>query len=247
MKIGLIGAGKIAFSLATELIRNGHEVVFAYSRGKTSQPFDTLAVPSVQHLNADDIRSVNLMVEAASAQALHEHGLAVLAQTDLAILSTTALADLEFERAVRERGAAAGTKVHVLAGGMVGLDGAASVSGYIKSLVITTTKTPAAWGIDAHAGTQTLFEGSTREACVKYPRNVNVHAGLAYSSIGFDRCRSILVSDPHAHVLSQKVEVVSEDFGWTIDLYSRHIGGVSGSLTPRSVLGSVLRILSSAA
>ena len=42
-------------------------------------------------------------------------------------------------------------------------------------------------------------------------------------------------------------EVVSEDFGWTIDLYSRHIGGVSGSLTPRSVLGSVLRILSSAA
>ncbi|SIT49427.1 Dinucleotide-utilizing enzyme [Paraburkholderia piptadeniae] len=242
MNVGIIGAGRLGQSLARSLIAAGHRVAFILSRDGSR----AIALPAVCHLTCleeADIKGVDLVVEAASPEAVRQHGATILQFCDLAVLSTTALADAPTERALAESAGQHRTRLTLLSGGIVGLDGLHAVGLELLHVEIVTTKTPSAWGIPNHEGPIVIFDGSTREACERFPRNVNVHASVAHASIGFDRCKSVLMSDPDASALTQCVTVKGEDFGWTISLHSQSIGGVTGSLTPRSLLGNVHRLL----
>ncbi|WP_049800730.1 aspartate dehydrogenase domain-containing protein [Cupriavidus necator] len=243
MKVGFIGAGRIARSVADALIVAGHDVAFVLSRNsqKAKERFpETSCISSMDELDASDIR---LVIEAASAEAIREHGPKVLERFDFAILSTTALSTPAIETSLTEAAQEHRTRLHLLTGGIVGLDGLSAVRSSLEAVEIETVKTPAAWGIEPHEGRKVLFDGSTREACEAFPRNVNVHASVAHASLGFDQCRSRLISDPSTPALTQNLRVAGPDFGWTIQLHSQSIGGVTGSLTPRSVVGNTLRLL----
>ena len=88
-------------------------------------------------------------------------------------------------------------------------------------------------GIDPAAitGETTLFDGTAREICPLYPRNVNSHAALALAGIGFDRTRSVLIADPALEV--SIIEVEARGGGVEISIRRENpMMGVSGVMDP---------------
>jgi aspartate dehydrogenase len=88
-----------------------------------------------------------------------------------------------------------------------------------------------------------LYDGATREICAKFPRNVNTHAAVALAGIGFDRTRSILIADPT--LASSTLEIKASGPGVSMHLTrTNELRGVSGVMTFRAALGSLLRTVS---
>ena len=125
---------------------------------------------------------------------------------------------------------------------MLGLDGIFDGRSVLESVKVTTTKRPKNLGRDDKERT-VLYEGPTRGACKAYPRNVNVHAGLAMAGLGLDKTQSIIVSDPDSPGNSHKIEIEAEGCRFTIDVLSKPVSGVTGAYTPVSAAASVRRVL----
>ena len=88
-----------------------------------------------------------------------------------------------------------------------------------------------------------LFEGSTREACKKFPRNVNVHAGIAIAGLGFDKTRSRIVADPDVKGNTHKIEVTADGVQFDIEVCSIPKGLVTGAYTPLSAFFTLKRVI----
>ncbi|MCP1271457.1 aspartate dehydrogenase [Acetobacter cerevisiae] len=87
-------------------------------------------------------------------------------------------------------------KLHVASGAVAGMDGleAARLSG-LSEVVYTGRKPPSSWpggGTDYSV----IFEGSARQAALKFPKNANVAAAVALAGLGFDRTQVRLIADP---------------------------------------------------
>jgi aspartate dehydrogenase len=148
-----------------------------------------------------------VVVECAGHGAMREFGTAVLEHgTDLLCSSVGVLADERFacELAGAARG---GASVLIPSGAVAGIDGLlASRSAGLSSVIYLSVKPPAAWiGTPAEAAVRaaaerrtTFFEGTAREAALKYPQNANVGATVALAGLGLDRTQVQLVSDPEA-------------------------------------------------
>jgi aspartate dehydrogenase len=215
LRIGIIGAGTIA-RLVLEHVRRGDlgrtRVVALLGRSAGS-PGRALArehrVRFVTALGALLALEPEVVVEAASHEAVRAHGAAVLRQgVDLIVLSAGALCDdalrARLERAARRGGAL----LYVPSGGIGGLDAlkAACLAG-VDEVTIAVAKPPAAWkgiphveslgvDLDALREARTLYEGPARAGVPLFPANVNIAAVLAMAGVGFDRTRLKVVADP---------------------------------------------------
>jgi aspartate dehydrogenase len=147
----------------------------------------------------------DLIVEAAGHGAVSRFGAQALARGfDLLIASTGALAEKKFAASLAAA-AAPGTELWIASGAVAGIDGllAARTLGP-HAVTYTSAKGPKAWvGTAAEAklvGREAerviFFQGTAREAAVQYPQNANVAATVALASLGLDRTRVALVSDP---------------------------------------------------
>lgn len=215
MRIGLLGGGTIA-RLFLEQIRAGGipdaEVVAVVGRGERSRA-GTLAaqfaVPYVVGTDALVAARPDVVVEAASHEAVREHGEKLLAnRIALIVLSGGALVDDALRQRLENAAAAYRTLLYVPSGGIGGLDAlkAACAAG-ADEVSIAVTKPPAAWknipfverlGIDLDGLREpvTLFEGTAREGVPHFPANVNIAAVLSLAGLGFDRTRLKVVADP---------------------------------------------------
>ena len=201
MRLGLIGYGAIARAL-TGLI-DPPEAATALVRSALGDAPDWLrAVTDAEALIA---ARPDLVVEAAGHGALAAYGPAILrAGIPLVAASTGALADDVLLETLREAAAAGGTRLHLPAGAIGGIDILAAVAeAGDLTLRYTGTKPPAAWrGTPAAemdlAARTTIFEGTAREAARLYPKNANVAATLALAGAGWERTAVMLVSDPEA-------------------------------------------------
>jgi aspartate dehydrogenase len=91
-------------------------------------------------------------------------------------------------------------------------------------------------------GETTLYDGPTRGICAEYPRNVNSHATVAVSGLGFDRTQSTLVADPSTDEAIH--HIVAEGDGTTLEVSrTSSIEGVTGAYTLDSIWGTVGRIV----
>ena len=119
-------------------------------------------------------------------------------------LSLTAFADADLEAGLLDTARSAGTRLFVPHGAVVGLDALEEGRetwdevGMVMKKPVRSLDFSSAAGIDPEAITAetTLFDGTAREICPLYPRNVNSHAAVALAGIGFDRTRSVLIADP---------------------------------------------------
>lgn len=215
MRVGIIGGGTIA-RLLLEHIRRGEvgrtRVVAIAGRSERSSGRSLareFRVPYVTGLKGLLAKKPDVVVEAASHEAVREYGETLLKKkVSLIVLSGGALCD-DAVRARLERAAGkSGALLHVPSGGIGGLDAlkAACIAG-VDEVTIAVTKPPAAWkgieyveksGVDLDRLREpcTLYEGPAREGVPLFPANVNIAAVLSMAGVGFDRTRLKVVADP---------------------------------------------------
>jgi len=243
-KIGVIGAGTIGRSVLQEIAAMADaEIAFVLVRDlQRVQDLDLAPGVCLTDEDAALERNADLVVETAIPALVSQLAPRFLERSDFCAFSCTALADRQTEQSIRAATDASGRRFFVPHGAVLALDGIVDGRDLIESITITTTKSGKSLGVDPEAE-GVLFEGATREACQRFPRNVNVHAAIALAGIGFDRTSSRIVAKPGLGTMEHRIEVTGEGFSWDIAAASRSLGGVTGSYTPRSAVGSVRRIL----
>ncbi|HZR68893.1 MAG TPA: aspartate dehydrogenase [Burkholderiales bacterium] len=215
MRIGIVGGGEIA-RLFLERLASGElgdaSVVAVAGRSDKSKGNALAAkhrVPFVVGLDALLDTKPDVVIEAASHQAVREYGEPVLSRgISFIVLSGGALCDDALRGKLEKAAEKSGAMLYVPSGGIGGMDAlkAACVAG-VDHVEIAVTKPPAAWkeipyveklGVDLdHLKVATvLFEGKARDGVPLFPQNVNIAALLSMAGIGFDRTQLKVVADP---------------------------------------------------
>ncbi len=215
MRVGLLGGGVIA-RLFLEHARRGEmgdaKPVALAGRGENSRG-RALADEFGVHFVVGAARLIaarpEVVIEAASHEAVREHAEALLSSgIAVIVLSGGALCDEELRVRLERAAAKHRALLYLPSGGIGGLDAlkAACAAG-VDEVSIAVTKPPAAWkgipyveklkiDLDRLAGPVTLFEGTAREGVPHFPANVNIAAVLSLAGVGFDRTRLKVVADP---------------------------------------------------
>src|SRR5882672_10152678 len=215
MRVAIIGGGSIA-RLFIEHIRRGDlgrtRVVAIAGRSGRSRGralAQSFRIPFVADLKALLSKKPDVVVEAASHDAVREYGEPLLKKgVALIVLSCGALCDDVLRGKLERAAARGGASLSVPSGGIGGLDAlkAASIAG-VDEVTIAVTKPPAAWkgiayveklGVDLDGlhEPRVLFEGPARAGVPLFPANVNIAAVLSMAGIGFDRTKLKVVADP---------------------------------------------------
>jgi aspartate dehydrogenase len=158
------------------------------------------------------------------------------------IFSVSSLADDLLREKLRTICHDQDSRLFIPHGAILGLDGVFDGRDIIEKVSITTTKNPRNLGLKGPEK-GVLYDGPTRGACYKFPRNVNVHAALAVTGLGFDKTRSIVIADPDSSHMVHEIHVEGPGLMWDIRISSQSVGVVSGSYTPVSAARTVERIL----
>jgi len=242
-RIGIIGLGTIGSHIARAASEQGFATVdFVMTRTAASDNYHLVEAERLGSVDELSGRAVDLVVEAANASFVKENALSILNYSDLLVFSLTSLADDDFRAKVRAKCAAAKRKVYIPHAAILGLDGIYDGRAVIEDVSVTTIKHPRNLGLKTEeAGT--LFDGSTRDACSQFPRNVNVHAAVALAGIGFDHTRSKVIADPSSKTMRHEIRVKGTGLTWSIVVQSEAVGLATGSYTPESGAVTVRRVL----
>jgi aspartate dehydrogenase len=251
-KIGLIGFGRIGSYLYDKISDNKDLAVdFVYEtiKEKTAGLDSSIVVQDMEMvLN----READLVVEAADFRVVKDYAPHILKKTDLMVLSVTALADAKLESNLYSICKKNGTRIGIPHGALLGMDGIFDARESLTDVQVITTKNPRnidfsftdKYEADDIKEVTVLYDGPTRGICSMFPRNVNAHAVVALSGLGFDRTRSKLITDPHSDDALQ--HVIAEGGGTLLEIKrSSAIKGVTGEYTLVSLYGSIIRALSS--
>ncbi len=186
--------------------------------------------------------NVELVIEAASQQAVKEYGPMVLEKgIDFMIMSVGALGDDSLRERLFSLAKEKRARIYIPSGAVGGVDLISSASSAsIEYVELETVKPPSGLkgadyvlenGIDLSKIREktVIFEGSAREAVKAFPRNVNVSATLSIAGIGFDKTRVKVVVDPKAkrnvHIIRVKGDFGSAEF---------HIENLPSPMNPRT-------------
>jgi aspartate dehydrogenase len=245
-RIGLLGYGMIGSAIAKGAIEDGYaDVAFVHGRDPAKAKAAVPSAKFIADIKAVADQDVDLVVEAANDVVVRATMLDILKKRDMMIFTMTCLADEALNQAVRETCKKYGTRLYIPHGGLLGLDGIYDGRSVLEEVTITTTKAPKSLGLDDPNLRGTIYDGPTRKACEQFPRNVNIHACLAICGIGFDRQRSVIVSDPDTKKMSHVVEVKGKGLEWRIEVAAIAGTGVTGAYTPISGRNTVKRVLAS--
>ena len=226
MRVGIIGGGTIARLFLEHIARGelaGAEVVAIVGRSERSRGRPLAAefkVPFVTDLQGLLAQKPDVVVEAASHEAVREYGVQLLdGGVATIVLSGGALCDDTLRAALERAAERSGALLYIPSGGICGLDAlkAACIAG-VDEVEISVTKPPAAWTGIAYVETlkidlagltapTVLFDGTAREGVPLFPANVNIAAVLAMAGVGFDRTRLKVVADPTLTYNTHYIEI----------------------------------------
>jgi len=171
VRIGLLGCGSIGGFLARHILAEGAadniELGYAFDVDEKRLQ-DIPAACRITKQSDLFARPADLVVEAAHADLLKEVALRIVERSDLLLFSITALADEAFRTALEETAIKCGRKVFLPHGAIIGIDGLADAGPTLKSVTVTTTKSPASLGLPPDKHT-VVYQGPVRQACAKFP------------------------------------------------------------------------------
>jgi len=169
--------------------------------------------------------SVDLIVEAASQDAIRDNALSILQnKKDLMIMSVGALLDESIFEIISEGCKDYAKKVYLPSGAIAGLDGLKSVKDEIDSITLVTTKNPDSFKGNKYLETIhiiewnkikepfTLFEGTASDAVKLFPANINVAALLSLVGLGGNKTKVKVIADPNTNTNTHHIEA-SGKFG----------------------------------
>ena len=215
IRVGLIGCGVI-----------GGFVLDAYAEGKIGQAKLVMICQRSERpeekrkalsmgikwvTKAEELwkESLDVIVEAASHEALEEYGVKILkAGMDLIPVSIGALVDARLLERLIDAAAESGARLHLPSGGIGGLD---AIQGLVlqgvEEISMTTRKPPRAWkgipyvdqlGLDMDKinAPTLLYEGPARDCVKKFPQSINIAAALSLAGIGFEKTKIRILADP---------------------------------------------------
>lgn len=209
----LIGFGAIATEVVSGLeARHAMDrlagVMVSAKNAATTREIVEGRFPVVDQLPALLALKPAIVVECAGHSAVAQYGESILGQGyDLLVASVGALADQETYDRLR-LASGTGGRLLIHSGAVAGIDGLRAVrhSG-LAAVTYSSIKPPGAWkgtvaetlvDLDAQNEPVVIFEGTAREAAMRYPKNANVGAMVAFAGIGLDRTRVKLIADPAA-------------------------------------------------
>lgn len=149
----------------------------------------------------------DVVIECAGQDALAAHGEAILAAGfPLVAASVGALSDDRLHRRLLIAAEKGCSRLIIPTGGLAGTDtlGAAATVG-LESVSYRGSGRPVWWSLDDDAPKQTLFKGTAREACRRFPKNANVAAAVSLMGIGFDATTVELVADPDLRIYRHEI------------------------------------------
>jgi aspartate dehydrogenase len=215
IRVGLIGCGVIG-GFVLDAFAAGKfdhaELVMICQRSERPEEKKKALSRGIQWVTkAEELwkEKLDVIVEAASHEALEEHGVKILkAGMDLIPVSIGALVDAGLLARLIDAAAESGSRLHLPSGGIGGLD---AIQGLVlqgvEEISMTTRKPPQAWkgipyvdqlGLDMDKITAPtlLYEGPARDCVKKFPQSINIAAALSLAGIGFERTKIRILADP---------------------------------------------------
>jgi aspartate dehydrogenase len=246
-RVGLIGCGAIGRSVVELAASYSTEMVVIAALTRSGRPnVPETSVPLVDTLDALLDQQPDIVVEVAGHAALRQHGPGVLRSgCDLIAVSVGILADPAVERELLAAARQDNSQLRIAAGAIGALDAlAAAKIGGIERVTHTTRK-PASTllGDDAlgMADAREIFNGSAREAVMRFPESVNVTAAVSLAGVGFDRTVVRVIADP---AVDHNIHVVEASgvFG-SFQFEIRNVPSDSNPRTGRIVAMSIVSAL----
>ncbi len=150
----------------------------------------------------------DLIVEAASPQAVREYAEEAIKRSNLMVLSVGALLDESLLRKVEKIAKETGHKLYIPSGAIAGVDAMKALREVgIDEIVVTIRKNPKALDVDSKEE-RVVFEGPAEEAVKKFPFNVNVVATVKLASRAPVKVK--VVADPNVNKNIHQIEVKSK-------------------------------------
>lgn len=213
LRIGLLGCGNIGHIIARHAGRFTIVAVFDQVPDRAREIEAISGATAYREFDSFIQADFDIVVEAASVSAVKRHAPDVLAHgKDMVIMSVGALTDPGFRNLIRAKARENKRKVFIPSGAIFGLDnlkiGRIST---LKKLLLRTTKSPAALGIEADERRQ-IFAGKANECIKSFPKNVNVSVAMSLAA-GMDADVELFVDpavDQNVHEL-----FIEGDFGET--------------------------------
>ena len=248
--VGIIGFGFVGAELYRRLAAGGHGLKPAFVHVRDPRAARAAGVPESQllaDLGAVGSREVDVIIEAAHPDITRLQGERLLGSADYLPLSLTALVDDDLRGRLVAIGAAAGNRLLLPHGALVGAASLAEWRDQWRSVTFRMEKPPgsielATAGIRAaDITTRTvLHAGTVRSIAARFPRNVNAMVAGALATIGLDRARGVLVADPALSELRLVIEARGRD-GSRVHISRRQpASGVSGNEVAESAWASLL-------
>lgn len=211
MEIALVGCGAIGRSVLTLLQQHPHvHPKWVVVSRITPQLLEAVAdlAPGAQLVHAlpDDAHPA-LLVECAGHSAIAQHVRPALERGIACVVASIgALSTPGMAQALEAAAATGNTQIQLVSGAIGGVDAlSAAQLGGLDQVIYTGRKPPLAWaGTPAEAGCDLaslreavcIFEGTAREAALRYPKNANVAATVALAGLGLDHTTVRLFADP---------------------------------------------------
>lgn len=228
LKIALIGYGAISQTLF-DIFREKKPdidiigVLVRPGRAKETQKKVGRKVPVVETLKALLKLKPDVVVEAASQQAVRDWGETILKKgIDLMVIATGAYGDPRLWKKHLAAAARSGARLRLPSGAIAGLDGLLAMRlGKLERVKYTSIKPPHAWsGTPAETDFDlpsikeptVIFRGTPADAGRLYPKNANLAVTVALCGAGLDHTDIELVADPTLPpgTNASRLEVVSD-------------------------------------
>ncbi len=214
-KIALLGCGaigtQIAIAIDSGIIPAQLTQIYDQSRESAEKLISNLKNKPTIVQNSHLLSSgpVDLVVEAASQQAVKDVALSVLQnKKDLMLMSVGALLDNAILDVLSDASKEFTKKIYLPSGAIAGLDALKSVKDELETVSLTTTKHPSSLkGANFFKTSQidpekiekitTIFEGTAEEAVKLFPTNINVAALLSLVGVGSENTKVKIIADPN--------------------------------------------------